>query len=152
FTIPNDLLDRMKAIEDNAVSESTRCKDASWVKAFLEFCESLGVRNEDAIPAPPDLVAAWASLFAGHYCGKTVSAKICAIKKLHDCLGLQWSYDDRLHRMVKGIEELRPQSLIRAKHAPVTISMLLDIDKHLICTDGLDIYIRCMLLLCFFCQ
>jgi hypothetical protein len=152
FTIPDDLLRRMEAIENNAVGESTRRKDASRVKEFLKFCETLGIRKQDAIPAPHDLVAAWASSFAGRYCGKTVGAKICAIKKLHERLGYCWNYDNRLRRMVKGIEQLRPQSSIHAKRAPITIPMLLDIDKRLVRTDSLDICIRRILLLCFFCQ
>jgi hypothetical protein len=142
----------MKTIEDNAVDESTRHKDANRVKDYLRFCKNIGIRNKDAIPAHPDLVAAWVSSFAGRFCSKTVGAKICAIKKLHNRLGYHWNYDDRLQQMVKGIEQLRPLSSIHAKRAPVTMPMLLDINNCLDRTNGLDICICCVILLCFFCQ
>jgi hypothetical protein len=75
-----------------------------------------------------------------------------ALKKLHSCLGLPWPACDGLRRMVKGIEAMRPPSSFRQKRALITIPMLLDIDKHLRRSDPLDICIRCVLLLCFFCQ
>jgi hypothetical protein len=121
------------------------------VHAYLQFCDSLGIRQEDAIPASYDLVAAWASSFAGRLSGKTVGTKISALKKLHVRLGYNWS-PGNLQQILKGIEEMRPTSSFCQKRAPITIPMLLDIDKHLVRSDPLDACIRCVLLLCFFCQ
>jgi hypothetical protein len=139
-------------VEKRSTGEVTRRNDDSRVHAYLQFCAGLGIHEEDAIPAAYDLIAAWVSSFAGRLCGKTVGAKISALKKLHSRLGLPWPACDGLRRMVKGIEAMRPPSSFRQKRAPITIPMLLDIDKHLRRSDPLDICIRCVLLLCFFCQ
>jgi hypothetical protein len=151
-TLPNELIARMEEVEDRAVGDTTKKKDGSRVREYLKFCEGLGIGRDYAIPAPHDLVAAWAASFAGCYCGKTVGAKISAIKKLHDRLGYHWDYGDKLRRMVKGIEQMRPASSYRQKCAPMTIPMLLDIDKGLVRSNLLDVSARCILLLCFFCQ
>jgi hypothetical protein len=151
-TLPSELVRRMEEVEDKATGDSTRRRDEGRVREYLNFCEGLGIRKENAIPAPHDLVAAWAASFAGRYCGKTVGAKILAIKKLHERLGYNWNYNDKLRRMVKGIEQMRPASSYWQKCAPMTIPMLLDIDKGLVRSNLLDISVRCILLLCFFCQ
>jgi hypothetical protein len=150
--LPANVVEHMNIVEGKASGEKTKRNDEHRVRAYLKFCEGLGIREEDAIPAPYDLVAAWISSFAGRCCGKTVGAKITAIKKVHERLGYAWYPGDRLRRLVKGIEQMRPASSYRKKRAPLTIPMLLDIDKHLIRSDPLDICIRCVILLCFFCQ
>jgi hypothetical protein len=152
YTIPTHILEHMNVIEGRASGEKTKRNDENRVRAYLKFCEGLGIRFEDAIPAPYDLVAAWISSFAGRYCGKTVGTKISAIKKVHENLGYPWNPGDRFRRMVKGIEQMRPPSSHRKKRAPLTIPMLLDINRGLQRSDPLDICVRCILLLCFFCQ
>jgi hypothetical protein len=121
-------------VESKAAGDATRRNDESRVHAYLQFCESLGICQEDAIPASYDLVAAWASSFAGRLSGKTVGTKISALKKLHVRLRHDWSAGN-LQQILKGIEEMRPTLSFCKKHAPITILMLLDIDKHLICSD-----------------
>jgi hypothetical protein len=151
-SLPHEIIERMKIVEGKSIGDATRRNDESRVRAYLKFCAGLGIREEDAIPAPNDLVAAWVSSFAGRFSGKTVSAKITSLKKLHIHLGYHWNGGDELRKMIKGVEEMRPPSSFRQKRAPITIPMLLDIDKHLVRSDPLDICIRCVLLLCFFCQ
>jgi hypothetical protein len=105
-TLPNELITWMEEVEDRAVGDTTKKKDGSRIREYLKFCEGLGIGREYAIPALHNLVAAWAASFAGRYCRKTVGAKILAIKKLHDRLSYHWDYSDKLHRMVKGIEQM----------------------------------------------
>jgi hypothetical protein len=48
----------------------------------------------------------------------------------------------RLRRILKGVEELRPHSSFRNKRAPVTISLLEDLNRGLDRSSGLDTCIR----------
>jgi hypothetical protein len=152
LAMPKELVKKMNLVEKVAVSHSTRSKDASRMREFLRFCEGLGIHNDNALPAGEDLLAAWASSYAGRFAGKTVGAKISAIKKEHERRGLPWQGGERLRRTIKGVEELRPASSFRAKRAPVTISMLTDLNRGLSRTSGLDICVRAICLLSFFCQ
>jgi hypothetical protein len=95
---------------------------------------------------------AWASSYAGRMAGKTVAAKLLAIRKEHDRRGLPWLGGDRLRRILKGVEELRPPSSFHSKRAPVTITMLEDLDKGFNRSSGLDICVRAVCLLSSFCQ
>ncbi|KAF8237350.1 hypothetical protein L208DRAFT_1248166, partial [Tricholoma matsutake] len=131
---------------------STQRKSASRLREFLTFCEGLGIRKSDALPAREDILIAWASSYTGQLAGRTVGAKLLAIRKEHESLSLAWLGGDHLCRTLKGVEELRPAVLFHSKRAPVTISMLKDLNKGLSRTSGTDICIRAICLLSFFCQ
>ena len=146
------ILDKIRDTQEAAVSITTQKKDASRLREFLSFCEALGIKSCDALPAREDVLLAWASSYAGRLAGKTVSAKLRAIHKEHDRRGLTWFGGNCLRRVLKGVEELRPPSSFRSKRAPVTISMLEDLNKRLSRSSGLDICIRAVCLLSFFCQ
>jgi hypothetical protein len=139
-------------VENAAVSKTTRTKDASRLKEFLSFCKGLGINEVDTLPAPEDLLAAWASLFAGRFAGKTVRAKLSAVKKEYEQQGMPWWRGQKLRRIIKGIEEMRPASSFHPKGAPVTIDMLTDLNNSLSRTLGLDICVWAICLLSFFCQ
>ena len=150
--IPAELLEKANLVELAGVGEATRRKDASRLREYLVFCDRLGIDNHSALPAPEDLLVAWASSFAGRLAGKTVGAKISAVRKEHQRRELPWYGGEKLRRIVKGIEEMRPASSYRAKRAPVTIDMLMELNRGLSRTSGLDICIRAICLLSFFCQ
>ena len=77
-------------MENAAVSDSTCRKDASRLHEFFTFCQGLGINHEDALPTQEDLLIAWTASYAGRLAGKTVGAKISAIKKEHERRGLLW--------------------------------------------------------------
>lgn len=152
FELPPTLLAKIKDTQEAAVSKSTQKKDASRLRDFLSFCEGLGIQACNALPAGEDILLAWAASYAGRMAGKTVGAKLLAIKKEHERRGLIWAGGARLRGIIKGVEELRPASSFRNKRAPVTISILEDLNRGLSRTSGLDICIRAICLLSFFCQ
>lgn len=152
LVLPQDLVDKITNTQDAAVSKTTQAKDASRLREFLRFCEGLGISNNNALPAREDLLIAWAASYAGRLAGKTVGAKLLAIRKEHERRGLAWQGGALLRKILKGVEELRPVSSFRSKRAPITISMLEDLNRGLSRTSGLDICIRAISLLCFFCQ
>ncbi|KAF8797647.1 hypothetical protein BYT27DRAFT_7228902 [Phlegmacium glaucopus] len=125
---------------------------ASRLHEFLAFCEGLSIRKDHALPAHEDLLIAWASSFAGRLAGKTVGAKISAIRKEHVRLGLPWHGGERLRLILKGVEGLRPPSSFYSKRSPVTIAMLEDLNVNLSRSSGLDNCIRAICCLSFFCQ
>ena len=73
-------------------------------------------------------------------------AKLLAIRKEHERRGLVWYSGERLRKVLKGVEELRPSSSFRPKRAPVTTSMLEDLNRGFNKSSGLDICIRAILL------
>jgi hypothetical protein len=81
-----------------------------------------------------------------------VSAKLLAIRKEHEHLGLIWPGGSHLRRVLKDVEKLRPPSSFYNKRAPVTIPMLEDLSKALSRSSGIDICIRAICLLSFFSQ
>ncbi|KAF8814323.1 hypothetical protein BYT27DRAFT_7082514 [Phlegmacium glaucopus] len=145
-------MEKINQVQGAAVSRLTLAKDASRVREFLTFCEGLGIRNDHALPAREDLLIAWASSYAGRLAGKTVSAKISAIKKEHERRCLPWLAGDRLRLILKGVEGLRPPSSFYAKRSPVTIPMLEALSDRLSRSSGLDNCIRAICCLSFFCQ
>ena len=152
LTLPSALLDKIKVTQDAAVNLTTQKKDASRIREFLSFCEGLGIRANDALPAREDVLLAWASTFAGRLAGKTVGAKLLAIRKEHERRGLTWYGGNRLRSILKGVEELRPPSSFYSKRVPITISMLEDLNRGFDRSSGLDICVRAICLLSFFCQ
>jgi hypothetical protein len=152
FTLPQILLDKIRTTQDAAVSHSTHIKDASRLREFFSFCKGLGINDSDILPAKEELLMAWAASYAGRLAGKTVAAKILAIRKEHEKRGFIWQGGPLLRQLLKGIEEIRPTKSFRDKRAPVTIQILEDLNKGLSRTSGLDICIRAIALLSFFCQ
>ena len=150
--LPSSLLEQIKNTQEASVNKTSQKKDASRLREFLSFCEGLGIRATNALPAREEVLLAWASSYAGRLAGKTVAAKLRAIRKEHERRGLLWIGGERLTRILKGVEELRPSSSFRSKRAPVTIAMLEDLDKGLDRYSALDICIRAICLLLFFCQ
>ena len=152
FELPPSLLNKIKNTQEASVNKTTQKKDASRLQEFMSFCEGLGIKPNDALPAREDVLIAWASSYAGRLASKTVGAKLLAIRKEHERQGLIWFGRARLRRILQGVEELRPPSSFRSKRAPVTISMLEDLNRGLDRHSGLDICIRAIALLSFFCQ
>jgi hypothetical protein len=134
--LPPLLLDKIRHTQDAAVDRLTRKKDASRLREFLIFCEGLGIRATSALPAREEVLLAWASSYAGRLAGKTVGAKVLAVRKEHERRGLIWPGGSCLRRVLKGVEELRPISSFRNKRAPVTISMLEDLNRGLSRASG----------------
>ena len=141
FSLPPKLLDKIADTQEAATMKSSQKKDASRLREFLSFCAGLRIRAKDALPAREEILLAWASSYAGRLAGKTVSAKLLAIRKEHERRGLIWMGGARLRKILKGVEELRPQSSFRNKRAPVTIAMLVDLNRGLNRSSGLDICI-----------
>ena len=152
FILPHILVTKIKDIQDAAISKSTQVKDDSHVREFLSFCRSLGIDTDNALPAKEDLLMAWAASYAGRLAGKTVGTKLLAVKKEHERKNLIWHGGPLLRKVLKGIEQIRPVSSFRDKRSPVTIQMLKDLNKGLSRSSGLDICIRAISLLSFFCQ
>ena len=96
LALPPVLMDKIKHTQEAAVNKTTQAKDASRLREFLSFCEGLGIQNSNALPAGEDLLIAWASSYAGQLAGRTVGAKIFAIKKEHQRWGLVWQGGEQL--------------------------------------------------------
>ena len=152
LVMPAELLEKIGHVQSAAVSKSTQSKDASRLHEFLIFCKALNIHDDDIFPAREDILIAWASSYAGRFAGKTVGAKISAIKKEHEKRGLTWQSGEQLCRVLKGVEALRHASSFRGKRPPITISMLHDLNRGLSRSSGLDICIRAICLLSFFSQ
>jgi hypothetical protein len=90
-----------------AVNITSQKKDANRLHKFLSFCEGLGILAYNALLASEDILMAWVLSYAGRIAGKTISAKISAIKKGHERHGLHWCRGDHLCRIITGVEELR---------------------------------------------
>ena len=152
YNLPPTLLYKIADTQEAATMKSLQKKDASRLREFLLFCAGLRIRANDALPAKEEILLAWASSYAGRLAGKTVSAKLLAIRKEHERRGLIWMGGARLRRILKGVEELRPQSSFQTKRASVTIAMLEDLNRGLNRSSGLDICIRAICNLSFLCQ
>jgi hypothetical protein len=150
--LPSRLLANITYTQEAAISKTTQKKDMSRLREFLAFCKGLGIQPKDALPAKEEVFLAWASSYAGRLAGKTVSTKLLAIRKEHERWSLHWFGGARLRRILKGVEELRPHSSFRNKRAPVTISLLEDLNRGLDRSSGLDTCIRAICNLSFFCQ
>ena len=152
YLLLEKLQEKMNQAQDSTLSKSTRAKDLSRLQDYVFFCESLGIPAEETLPAHEDLLIAWALSYVGCLTGRTVGAKILAIKWEHQNRGLLWQGGDRLHQILKGIKEIRPLSSHYVKRAPVTIPMLTDINCTLNRPSRLDNCIRAICCLAFFSQ
>ena len=65
---------------------------------------------------------------------------------------IKWTVYSPIHQTIKGVEELRPASSFCPKRAPVTITMLMDLNGVLSRTSGLGICVQAICLLSFFSQ
>jgi hypothetical protein len=152
LTLPTNLLEKISQVEGAAVNKTTQAKDASRLREFLTFCQGLGIQSNNALPAREDILMAWASSYAGRLAGRTVGAKILAIRKEHQRRGLAWQGGERLRLILKGVEEMRPASSFYSKRAPVMIAMLDDLNSWLDRSSGLDNCVRAICCLSFFSQ
>ena len=131
LALPQVLVDKIMNTQEAAVSETAQAMDASRLREFLQFCEGHGITSTKAFPAEEDLLIAWAASYAGRLAGKTVSAKLRAVRKEHERRGLVWQGGVLLRRTLKGVEELRPISSFHSKRTLVSISMLEDLSRGL---------------------
>lgn len=65
---------------------------------------------------------------------------------------MPWQGGERLKQIIMGVEEMRPASSFCWKRAPVTISMLTDLNSGLSRTSCLNVCVCTICLLSFFCQ
>ena len=118
LALPQDLVDKIMNAQETVVSKSTQAHDPGRLREFLQFCEGHGIKSSDAFPAKEDLLVAWAASYAGRFAGRTVSAKLLAIRREHDRRGLAWQGGVLLRRILKVVEELRPPTSFNSKRAP----------------------------------
>lgn len=110
FTLPPILVDKIRQTQEAATSRSTQTKDASGLRECFNFCNSLGIDNDNILPTKEDLLMAWAASYTGRLAGRTVSVKLLAVRKEHERRGLIWQGGPLLRQLLKGIEEIRPTS------------------------------------------
>lgn len=152
FVLPTILQEKIKLLQDSALSRTTCTKVLGRLWEYISFCKGLGIHDDNILPASEDMLIAWASTYAGPLVGKTMGAKTLAIKREHQYRGLLWQGSKQLCLIIKGIKELRLVSSYHPKRAPVTIPMLTDISWALDQSSGLDNCICAICCLAFFGQ
>ena len=78
------MLEKIKDTQDAIPNKTTQRKNVSRLREYLSFCEGLGIKAADTLPAREEVLLAWASSFAGRLAGKTVGTKLLAIRKEHE--------------------------------------------------------------------
>lgn len=138
----------VKAIIQHAWKPSTRRAYSIAVRQFVDYCYVNAIPNHEALPASETLLCDFASSFSGRVAGRTVSAKCDAIRAWHIENGYAYQGGLQLEYVIKGIENLRPQSSFRPKRPPVSREMLSCIEKSLDLSLPSD---RCILFVAFAC-
>ena len=98
--LPLMLLDKISNMQYAAMIIASQKKDASQLREFLSFSEGLGISAHNSLPEGEDILLAWALSYAGRIAGKTVSAKLSAVKKEHEKRGLPWLGGEHLCRIL----------------------------------------------------
>ncbi|KAK7000975.1 putative reverse transcriptase domain protein [Favolaschia claudopus] len=122
----------------HAWADSTLEKYASSLKAFHTFCDSEGVDQAQRLPASEFLLCSFSASRAGEIAGGTARAAVAAVKAWHIIEGEDWQGGIRLRYVLRGVENLAPESSKRDIRPPVTASMVDLLAEHLDKSSPLD--------------
>lgn len=104
---------------------------------FTQYCDALGISEEDRMPAPEWLLAGFASSGAA----KVGSADhwIDGLKMWHEIHGAQWLGRVELGRVLTGVKKLAPPSSRRPQRPPVTFEHIDALRLGLDFTNSFDV-------------
>ncbi|KAJ7573838.1 hypothetical protein C8J56DRAFT_981098 [Mycena floridula] len=144
---------RIKQALNISVPPRAAARIRGYAREYILWCRNQGYARKDILPAPQDLLCAYASSFMGRLAASTVKAKLRALKKLHLWKGLRWAGGDKLDAVVEAVGRKAPASSRKEKRPPVTLEMLLMLATGLcIYTSALDACIFMVACVAFFCQ
>lgn len=124
-------------------SKGTRDTYGAGLLVYHVFCDMRQLPEEQRAPAAPPLILAFISSLAGAYSGSTLSNYVCGVRAWHILHGMQWNMDDsQLKAALTGAGNLAPVTSKRAKRAPITVQLLVQLLEHLDRDVPLDAAIR----------
>lgn len=115
----------------NAWAKSTLGKYGNGVDHFLGFCKLEKVSEKFRLPASEFLLCAFAAHRAGTIAGGTIRNEISAVHAWHTLNNATYHGGSRLAYVLKGCEDLTPDSSRKPPRPPITRSMLEILHKHL---------------------
>lgn len=129
---------RIQQTLKHAWAASTMEKYAGGVQHFNAFCDRENVDTCFRLPASEFLLCAFASSRSGEIAGTTVRNEISAIRAWHILNDVHYHGSLRLSYVLKGVENLRPESSKRPPRPPITVQMLLFLHHDLDLNNPFD--------------
>lgn len=115
------------------LAKSTQSNYLSTWRAFEAFCDSQHIDTSLRFPADELVLCAFAASKAGTLAGGTAANQIAGLKTWHAIRNKPWAGGARLAYVLKGVNNLAPESSRKAPRPPITPRML----QHL--HDKLDL-------------
>jgi hypothetical protein len=117
----------------------TRGLYGSGILTWIVYGDLIGLQNHERLPAPShEALLGWIVSMAGSYAAGTISSYLTGVRVWHQVWSMPWpGRDDELNRAVRGSKQHVPESSVRVKRAPYTVTMLqqclkyMDLDLHL---------------------
>lgn len=110
---------RLRLVLLHSIKSSTMSSYAAGLLRFTQFCDKLGIPEEERMPASDLLL----SMFAASQAGKVAACDgwIDGIRFHHQINFAPWLGDELLKRVCKGVSNLAPDSSKRPPRPPVTL-------------------------------
>ncbi|KAJ7760576.1 DNA breaking-rejoining enzyme [Mycena metata] len=127
---------RIDVAIQNAWARSTMEKYVNNLAHFHAFCDTESIPHHLRLPASEFLLCAFAASFAGTHAGSTVENKLSAVRAWHILNNRRYNGGLRLNYVLKGVENLAPDSL--PPRPPVTLEMIRFLAENLDFTNPFD--------------
>ncbi|KAJ3563610.1 hypothetical protein NP233_g8831 [Leucocoprinus birnbaumii] len=117
---------------------------------FTQYCDLLGISEENRMPCSISLISSFATKAAGFYSGKTVLSWLSGIRCWHVINQAPWHGDDPLVKLARSAAFKKGTSFQRPKRPPVTIAHLRALGDSLDVSTPLHAAIWAVALVTFF--
>ncbi|KAJ7121999.1 hypothetical protein C8R43DRAFT_900023 [Mycena crocata] len=134
----------------NAWAPSTLDKYENGLDHFIAYCDAKDVAPARRLPASEFLLCSFAASYAGSLASSTVEGKLAAVRAWHITNNVKYNGGLRLNYVLKGVENLAPNSL--PPRPPITKEMLRFLWDNLDFTKPLDCAVWAAAVVAFWCQ
>ncbi|KXN87321.1 hypothetical protein AN958_08946 [Leucoagaricus sp. SymC.cos] len=129
--LPSNVLDQIHDTLISSFAPSTRTVYGAGILRFIEYCDTLGISEEDRMPASSLLITAFVSSAAGFYSGSTINTWLSGIRAWHIVNYAPWHGDCASVHMARTTAHKKGSAFQKPKRAPVTLDHLLTLRSQL---------------------
>ncbi|PPQ87712.1 hypothetical protein CVT24_008500 [Panaeolus cyanescens] len=119
-------------------AKSTHSSYSRALQHFHNFCSQRNIPHESRFPASEALLLIYAASHTGICSSSTVHHRLSALKAYHVLHNWQWNGSPRLSKLLRGLKHTAPDSSSRPPRPPVSLSMLINLIKHLNLANPFD--------------
>lgn len=120
-----EALKKVEIVLNHGLAKSTSRKYDQGIRKYLEFCKSINMNEEEALPCTDDILCMFLCDGVGKWGSSHAKSLISSIRSWHVCNGYDWKPSLRLSLIKKGLDYYKSnEENAKSPRLPVTPKMI----------------------------